>query len=228
MFMRTLVLGMLLGLGALSSVLANPAETAERILPSLTTILSSHGKSTSSAEFLELVNKCKLRLFSRSQKVSLIEDGPAKTPFPIFVTESYGGSGLIIEATHETYVASDLNSFSGALELKVSHIKLIVGMCDEAEMFGLWKGEMPKVEIPSTPEALLAIHRHFDSDIMDVKYASGVPMERTRVINYYIPTVRNSLRFSFVFWGRDSKIAMIEIWPPHPPYKIIAPQRPKD
>jgi hypothetical protein len=221
---------------------AHGAVSAVPELPSLQQIVALHGKPTSSPEFTEVAKICSLKLFIKKEEVLLIADFSTRAPYPMESKEIYGGSGLIVEVSRTAFISGDLRAPgdisrtivfdppSGPFEPTVTRTKLIVGDCPEIYMFGLWKGEKPRVEKFSTPQELMEKYRRVDTDLVDVKYARGGEgsLERRRVINYYAPAFGSEVPYSFEFWGKDEdKLAMIAVWPVNVRFNTIRPTPPK-
>lgn len=213
-------------------------------LPSLQKILNLHGKPTSHPDFVEVQRICGLELYLRNEEVT-IDKSKSRTPrlSRMKTLEVYGGSGLVVEVTRWVHITGNLSSrgvisrnTSGRpatepIEPEVSCTKLIVGDCAEKSMFGLWQGELPKIDIPRTPDALLEKYSLVYTDLVEAKYIHGgaTLRERKRVMNYYAPAFGSQMPFAFEFaaWAAEEyKLAMIWIWPENVSYKVIAPEPP--
>jgi hypothetical protein len=207
------------------------------ILHPLGALLSVHGKSTSSREFDELKRQYNLKLYSIKDELKLAYLGANPLPanhYQVKREAVYGGSGLLIVAVSTSLVEGDLGGELRPGQTTVNKICLVLGECDEADLFGTWKGEMPIIELPSTPDSLLRKYRGADTDMLSLTYANAAgalernlqdrPIRRTRKINYYVPPVWTEFPYAFVF--DFDRLAMIEIWPASPPGKIVRPKRP--
>ena len=128
---------------------------------------------------------------------------------------------MVVTALSRGLTEGDLKDVAVEDEPKIMGIKIILGKCREQEYFGLWRGELPDIELCLTPETLLARYPNIDSDVEDVMYPTN---SRRRRINYYIQPLENKFPYAFVFV--DGKLAYIEIYPRNPPPKVIRPQSP--
>ncbi len=210
---------------------AEDAHNRPAVLPSLSAIIALHGKPTISPEFLDVQRRCGLKLFSRKQTLNLAYYGVkplAPGHYEVATELAYGGSGIVVVARSVSDVETDLGRAREHAESIVEKIQLIVGDCDERYVFGVWKGEMPPIEIPATPEALLKKYPGHDSDVRVVTYGNAAVIDKnprglqgmgTRIINYYVPPMWTGFPYSFIFNG--DKLAMIEVWPQTTASKVV-------
>lgn len=198
------------------------AANAQDVIPiktevnrtTIASVVELYGKSTSSDEFVAFARKFDLKHFSTKNEIMFIDHKMNQLPYPFLATHEYGGSGLLVVATSTRRVAGDEALKDPPRDLKVVSIRLIVGPCFEQEMFGTWNGEMPLKEIPKTPERLLQLNRHYDTDDIETSQHMGGSFvgKQKRVINYYVKGLGYDFPYTFTFWNNE--LAMITIWPP--------------
>jgi hypothetical protein len=198
------------------------SQPQAQALPSLSRIIGVYGKPTSSAEFTTIAKECGLRLYSRTEDVYLTMSS-LRDPksYPVERRERFGGSGLVFTANSRVMTRGDLST-AVYDDPRIVGVRIVVGPCLEQEYFGLWRGEMPAIELCQTPESLVARYPDFDSDVENVEFSGTTT--RTRRINYYIQPLENRFPYAFVF--NNGKLAYIEIYPRDVSPKVIRPQAP--
>jgi hypothetical protein len=200
---------------------------ARRDLPALSLIVALHGKTTSSAEFQEVREKCDLKLFSQKQDFRPINVLPKRHPHNsrrVGFESVFGGFGLVVIARHVVDVDNDLEGAIPRMDTIVVSTRLIVGDCDERYEFGVWRGELPTFYLPLTPQELAKRYPYPDSDVVDMTLVGTRAISKRRTVNYHVPLLGLGPPCTYIF--SNEKLAILELWPPPGPVTIVRPQPP--
>lgn len=200
--------------GILASILKSPGaeraalvEVRPDVIPLISELRAIVGLKKDDPAFTAFSIKYELKFYCSKEITRPYSDKPE---YVLSRAETYAGQGFLLYIYGEKILRSDMTVrvVLKDYEPKVVRIGLICGDSEEKWRFGRWSGEMPKIELPVNPRALLQKHIEADNDVQET-----VPPGVIRRSIRFGGLIGDNASFPYGFVFEDDRLISLELLP---------------